>query len=432
LAKLEQVFGVSNELVLSYVARQGVDDRLQSALQGKKHTIIYGASKQGKTSLIFKHLKEKEYARILCSPTSTREKLYNTLLGSAGARIVESETKGFSFGLQIDASGKVGGIASLLSGVEAEAALEGKGERASEKVIRTIPMDLSSVQDVFRALQQTGWASRKIVLDNFHYLPEETQSELAYDLRLWNDLDVAFIIIGIWKRDNYMQAQNPELTDRVVEIPVEPWTEKHFTEVIREGEPHLNITINDKIVHRLASEANGSIGVFQELTKNYCRENDVYETRAAPHNLQTTEAIAKALVIKAGEYDSTYKQQLLRFSLSDKPGKENPLYLKYYLTKFVIDTPILRLDQGVRKVELVDYIEKNLHRTVNRNVLNSQLGALLQKLQKAQADIKIPPLFQYSGTLFRVIDPVFSFYMKHADKAALRDDLVFPADADSV
>ncbi|MEH2127211.1 hypothetical protein [Nostoc sp.] len=59
-----EVFGVSNEQIASYIERNQVDERFIEGLQRNKHIIVFGASKQGKTSLTNKHLKESEFIRI--------------------------------------------------------------------------------------------------------------------------------------------------------------------------------------------------------------------------------------------------------------------------------------------------------------------------------------------------------------------------------
>ncbi len=393
----------------------------------RKHIIVYGASKQGKTSLINKNLEERAFVRLLCGPTSTRETLYNTLLAEVGAKIVESETKGFSYGVQVDVEGRIGGVLGKLTGVEGSLVAAGNGGKEHEATIKTMPIDLSNVQDVHRVLSSVGANDRLVLLENFHYLSEEAQNELAFDLRLWNDLNTTFVIIGIWKDTNYLQAKNPELADRVVEIPVEPWTHEQFGQIVATGAPHLNVEIPESIVSEFSKAANGSVGVFQELVKLYCRKCGATETvPRAKRTINRPDFIPEALAEKAREYESTYVQQLSLFSRSDKPGRVNPLYLKYYLTRFILDADIDKLQRGVRKEDLIDYTEQNLHRTVDRNVLVNQYAALLPKLTKAQLDIGMRPIVQYTGLVFKAIDPIFAFYMRHADRSVATGTLVFP------
>jgi len=55
--KLQEVFGVSKQRVLSYLEREAVDGFFVQALASDKQIIVYGSSKQGKTSLVDKHPK---------------------------------------------------------------------------------------------------------------------------------------------------------------------------------------------------------------------------------------------------------------------------------------------------------------------------------------------------------------------------------------
>jgi hypothetical protein len=47
----DEVFGVGRDLPLNYVSRKEVDDRFVGDLSREKNIVIYGSSKQGKTSL---------------------------------------------------------------------------------------------------------------------------------------------------------------------------------------------------------------------------------------------------------------------------------------------------------------------------------------------------------------------------------------------
>lgn len=46
-----EVFGIRVEPVLSYVTRPEVDDKFNAALATDHHIVVYGSSKQAKTSL---------------------------------------------------------------------------------------------------------------------------------------------------------------------------------------------------------------------------------------------------------------------------------------------------------------------------------------------------------------------------------------------
>ena len=49
--KASDVYGIGRDLPLNYVSRNTVDELLVNSLTRDKHLVIYGSSKQGKTSL---------------------------------------------------------------------------------------------------------------------------------------------------------------------------------------------------------------------------------------------------------------------------------------------------------------------------------------------------------------------------------------------
>ena len=51
MPKTSEVFGIRVEPVLSYVEREAVDGKFKDAIDSDHHIVVYGSSKQGKTSL---------------------------------------------------------------------------------------------------------------------------------------------------------------------------------------------------------------------------------------------------------------------------------------------------------------------------------------------------------------------------------------------
>ena len=76
----EDVFGVSRNLPLTYVEREHADKVLVASLSRKKHIVIYGGSKQGKTSLRKHALTEDDCVVIQCQGDRYRRELYGMLL----------------------------------------------------------------------------------------------------------------------------------------------------------------------------------------------------------------------------------------------------------------------------------------------------------------------------------------------------------------
>ena len=117
-----------------------------------------------------------------------------------------------------------------------------------------------------------------MILENFHYLPDDVQKQLAFDLRSYQELGVRFVILGVWREKHRMAQFNGDLLDRIIEIPVEPWTEVDFRRVVNSGSDELNVRIARDIVEDAIVSSFSSIGVFQELLKGVCSESGIRET----------------------------------------------------------------------------------------------------------------------------------------------------------
>lgn len=95
--KTSDVFGVKSKLIATYIERESVDSKFKSALTDGNEVIVYGSSKQGKTSLILKHLSENEYVKVECSPQTQPIDIYKSVIRQLNIKFLESETTDNSY-----------------------------------------------------------------------------------------------------------------------------------------------------------------------------------------------------------------------------------------------------------------------------------------------------------------------------------------------
>ena len=265
---VQMVFGVSKEPVLSYYEREAVDEAFDQALKSTKQIVIYGSSKQGKSALLDKHVDPKDRVTVHCSPNSSTEDIYKSFLRQLGVTlqsesvIKESDTKKSSLG------GKVRAFLPGIANAEVSTSLDESNFKEKSEVSDYIEFNLGLAQDVGEVLSRLP---RKFyVLENFHYLDEEAQRTLAFDLRTFEGMGIRFIVLGVWKESNRLEQYCGDLQDRVAEVPVEPWLEEDFKSVIKLGSEKLNIAFSSIIIDGVVSKSHGSIGVAQELLKKIC------------------------------------------------------------------------------------------------------------------------------------------------------------------
>jgi hypothetical protein len=127
MTKLNEVFGVSSEPVLSYLVREKIDGFFTSVIKEDKHVVVYGASKQGKTALVSRYLPYDQNIVVRLSPNTNVEDIYSSILRQCGVEIemgkLEETTTEVSATLGIKAK------ATLWLFGEGEANASGGGKR---------------------------------------------------------------------------------------------------------------------------------------------------------------------------------------------------------------------------------------------------------------------------------------------------------------
>ncbi|ENJ8190986.1 hypothetical protein AB2K96_004313, partial [Yersinia enterocolitica] len=176
------------------------------------------------------------------------------------------------------AKAKIEATVAMILKTSIDAGAESSTTKKIEENYDEIEFNLELPDDVADLIKRTG-NKKSIILENFHYLPEDIQRTFAFDLRSFQDLKVKFIILGVWKEANRLSQFNGELQDRILEIPVEPWLEEDFRKIIKKGEDILNIKFSTVITESIIDNAFKSVGVLQELLKLTCIESDVKNTQ---------------------------------------------------------------------------------------------------------------------------------------------------------
>lgn len=163
------VYGISRDLPLNYIERESADARLIDNLSREKHLVIFGSSKQGKTSLRKHTLTDDESIVIHCSNKWQISDLHAAILKKAGFELTQSTSKTTAGKSKIFAK-----IAAKIWGSGAEGGVE--AERINSDEITTTPLELDpeDVNDIINALNSIKF-SKYIVLEDFHYLPSRVK-----------------------------------------------------------------------------------------------------------------------------------------------------------------------------------------------------------------------------------------------------------------
>lgn len=408
--KASEVYGIGRDLPLNYVSRNAVDEVLVNSLTRDKHLVIYGSSKQGKTSLRKHCLQESDYIVVHCSNKWSLGDLHAAILKKAGFEITQSSTR--------TSSGKNKVVAALKFGVF-DTGFEASREKGQSVVEATttspLELDIEDVNDIIKALRDF---KEYIVLEDFHYLQIETQKDFAVALKAFHEQSrLCFIVVGVWLEESRLTVHNGDLTGRVIGINADKWSKAELGEVIEAGECLLNIRFTDAFKRALLQACLDSVYIVQEACYQACIKQDLHFTQDVQvdvgDGIDVKDIIREVVNQQTGRYNSFITQFSAGF-------QETTLQMFKWLLYPVLTASAEKLEEGLPYREMRDALRTH---HPEGNALN--LGNLTQALQataslQVKKDIK-PIVLDYDQTNPRlnVVDRGFLIWIENQDRAEL-------------
>ena len=408
--KTADVYGIGRELPLNYVARKAVDEAFVANLTRDKHIVIYGSSKQGKTSLRKHCLKDEDYIVVHCANTWELGELQAAILKRAGYEVTQSSTKTISGRNKIVASFK-----AALFGVDIGASGEKEASQSNATTKKPLELDPEDVNDIIAALSEF---KKFIVLEDFHYLPIETQKAFSVALKAFHEQSkLCFVIVGVWLDESRLTVYNGDLTGRVVAINADAWSRSELNEVIEAGESLLNMSFTPAFKAELLGGCLDSVYIVQESCYQACVQRAIYFTQdqhvQIGDDIDVPEIIRNVVNQQSGRYNSF-------FTLFSSGFQETTLQMYKWLLYPVLTSSTSALEEGLKYKTMRETLRKH---HPEGQALN--LGNLTQALQstaslQVKKDIK-PIVLDYDQTnrKLNVVDRGFLIWLQNQDRHEL-------------
>ena len=369
------------------------------------------------------HLRDDEYIVVTASNKWGLAQLHSAILKQAGYTVVQTETKSVSGTYKISATASV---SARLFGVGARGDLgaERGGEKNAEVVETRLELDPLDVNDIIAALREIDF-NKWIVIEDFHYLPEDTQRDFAVALKAFHESsDLTFIVIGVWLQENRLVQFNGDLSGRVSTINADAWTRTELMQAITEGERILNIEFDLAFKGMLLDSAFESIFVVQESCLLACEEAGVHQRSddlrkiavAYPKNL-----VSRVVAKQSARFSEFIENFAAGFGQTD-------LEMYRWLLVPVIAANPQELERGLQY--------RKLRRTLsNVHPRGAQLNAgNVTEALKSTASLQVqqgvkPLVLDYDQSLRRlnVVDRSFLIWLGQQDKNELLELIDVPA-----
>ncbi|MBD1944342.1 hypothetical protein H6F50_18610 [Coleofasciculus sp. FACHB-712] len=410
MAQLGEVFGIATSIPkYTYVDRASLDKRFRYLLGRDQHIVIYGASKQGKTILRKKNLPENQCVTVQCRSNSTLEQIYVEILRQLNTQIPTEITNTLTFGAE--GKGKVSGGMNIPYVASGSTELEGSGsvEKGSERVYEPVGIGPDSLGYIAEEIKRS---QKRVVIEDFHYLPDDEKKRLAFDLKAFWDNSVFFIIIGIWAEQNLLTYYNGDLSGRVNEIDVQ-WTNEELQEVLRQGEEALNFLWHDSIRQGILTDANQNVGLLQRIAESYCFEADILETQEQRKTITDLDALDRCRRKICNEESVRYRQFSEAVSRGFRGSESSELKVYQRIVRVCVEALDAELCNGLNRDVILARINES-----GTQVRLSDLSAALNKLDKLQADRSITPLiisYNPDSRKVQLVDRELLFYRNYGN-----------------
>jgi len=411
--KTVDVFGISRDIPLNYVIRKSADNILVENLTRDKHLVIFGSSKQGKTSLRKHVIDESDYIVVHCSNKWAVSDINSAILKKAGFELTQSTSKATSGKSKIFAK-----ITAGIFGSSAEGGAEAEREKREEIIKTPLELDPEDVNDIIQALRTIGF-NKYIVLEDFHYLSTETQKDFSVALKAYHEESkFCFIIIGVWLEENRLTVYNGDLSGRVISINADKWEADELKEVISLGENLLNIKFSTKFINELISDCYGSVYIVQETCYRCCVKYEINHTVKERITIGTLSEATDLVGEVVGQQTGRFNSFITQFS---DGFQSTTLEMFKWILFPILTSSIEDLRKGLRYSEITRILRENHPEKCQLNP-----GNITQALQSCAAlqvkkDLK-PIILDYDQTnlRLRVVDSGFLIWLNKQN----RDDLL--------
>lgn len=413
---LREIYGIARDVPKNYVVRPSADGALVDSLTRDQHLVIYGSSKQGKTCLRKWNLTDGDYVVVTCSNRWNIAQLHSAILKAAGYTIEQSSKRTFTGGNKIAAKFSAGvniGVAQF--GGELSTGEDGAETIEIEDI--SLELDPADVNDVIIALDSINFDCF-VVLEDFHYLPQETQKDFAVALKAFHEgSSLCFIVVGVWLDQNRLIQYNGDLTGRVTAINADAWSMSELREVVAAGEALLNIRFDVSFIDELVQGCFESVYLVQECCYRACDRAGVF-TRQEHELVVVPDVSATDLIREVVDSQSArYNAFISNFSSGFK--KSNYEMYRWLLVPVLMATAT-ELEAGLSYNRINQALTE--YHPQGQGLNPGNVTQALQAVASLQVRLDIKPIildYDQTNRRLNVVDRGFLIWRQHQSDEAL-------------
>lgn len=363
--------------------------RLEQALNTVGYlTSIVGPSKTGKTVLCEKVLGLDKVISLTGNDFKNADDFWSIIAKKLGLSLEEEQTK----------TNKLNGLSS--SGIN-----ESKSSSITEKYH-------SGKDKIIDYFNEHGLV---LILDDFHYAPEEMQFDMAYQLKDAIRKEFKAIVISLPHRADDAIRKNADLSGRLNLINIEPWQEDALKEIAITGYNTLSVDISDDLASDLAKESLTSPQLMQAICLNLAlilnidkneqvNKIDDRSKLEEAYKVTTLNLPYKDVVKKLKAGPPTRGQKRKTYDLGDEEADIYHILIK----AIALNPPIISisLEEIKKRIDII------LDQAIDKPDKNKIKSAIEQVQAIISSSESIYQVFEWKDEEIYILDPLFLFYLR--------------------
>jgi hypothetical protein len=417
--RTHEVFGVSNTvLVDSYVDRGALDEELRRYLARPEHIALRGASKCGKSWL--RQTVLPEALTVQCRLKKTTLDIYRDALSQLEIKLEVESTRGTTWRGHVETQGDLG--IKLLARLGVRTAID--AEKSGETKAAVVGHDISDLRFIAEVLKQSG---RRLVIEDFHYLSVEERRSFAFDLKALWDYGVFVVVVGVWSEQNMLLFLNPDLTGRVVEVPI-IWNTPDLRLIFRHGGSALNLRFSEEFQARAIADCFENAGILQQLILGTLDELGIDRGSERETFVDDLAALESAAMAYAEQLNALYQQFARRVSGGIRT-RQNSTGIYAHAIATVMAEPDESLIRGV-SIDRIFAVAS----TREPRIQKGNLHTVLDKIERLQVDEEGRGLvlaYNEANREVSVVDRQLLLYRKYSTVSWPWEELIAEHGADT-
>lgn len=410
MARVADVFIAGGEPTITYNPRSELhlETAIREYLEDRYQLLsVSGPTKFGKTVLVRKVIPTDQAIWISGGQIESIENFWDHILENIGGHTSLSDetntTTSTSAGREFQASITPGGIGGNIKSQYLERNDAGTKFTATRTVTSSVT-----------ALKRLGEEMLPLIVDDFHYLPQDIQVRIVRSLKDLVFRGLPLILIAVPHRAFDAVRVEKEMTGRVKPLTIPDWNIDDLKTIADKGFDALHLFAEQATIERLAAESFGSPHLMQEFCKRLCRLNGVNET-TGPHTL----------LKEPDDWTTFFKQAASEASkqafdrLATGPRQRSDRMSRKLRTGVSCDiyTAVLL---AIAETGPLTEISYEALRAAVKSVLADpppqahEITRILEKMSEIAKKMKGEPVLDWSDSKLYISDPFFAFYLRWA------------------